>query len=88
MNQREIDAVVREADNNGDGTVDFEGEKFDHFKWTISNTPKSYTLYIYCTNGTADSVYGWSWDHVFLLFAEFVRMLSNCWEDLVYQADI
>ncbi|KAI7797061.1 calcium-binding protein 5a [Triplophysa rosa] len=24
MNQREIDAVVREADNNGDGTVDFE----------------------------------------------------------------
>lgn len=32
MNQREIDAVVREADNNGDGTVDFEGEKFDHFK--------------------------------------------------------
>lgn len=32
MNQREIDAVVREADNNGDGTVDFEGEKFDIFK--------------------------------------------------------
>lgn len=27
MNHREIDAVVREADNNGDGTVDFEGEK-------------------------------------------------------------
>ncbi|XP_051770121.1 calcium-binding protein 5a [Ctenopharyngodon idella] len=24
MNHREIDAVVREADNNGDGTVDFE----------------------------------------------------------------
>ncbi|NP_956992.1 calcium-binding protein 5a isoform X1 [Danio rerio] len=24
MNRREIDAVVREADNNGDGTVDFE----------------------------------------------------------------
>ncbi|KAL0984498.1 hypothetical protein UPYG_G00142280 [Umbra pygmaea] len=27
MSRREIDAVVREADNNGDGTVDFEGEK-------------------------------------------------------------
>lgn len=27
MNHREIDAVVQEADNNGDGTVDFEGEK-------------------------------------------------------------
>lgn len=26
MNHREIEAVVREADNNGDGTVDFEGE--------------------------------------------------------------
>ncbi|KAL7857321.1 hypothetical protein SRHO_G00162200 [Serrasalmus rhombeus] len=25
MNHREIDAVVKEADNNGDGTVDFEG---------------------------------------------------------------
>ncbi|KAA0725450.1 Calcium-binding protein 5 [Triplophysa tibetana] len=24
MNEKEIDAVVREADNNGDGTVDFE----------------------------------------------------------------
>lgn len=25
--EKEINAVVREADNNGDGTVDFEGEK-------------------------------------------------------------
>lgn len=25
-NKSEIDAVVREADDNGDGTVDFEGE--------------------------------------------------------------
>lgn len=25
--KNEIDAVVREADNNGDGTVDFEGER-------------------------------------------------------------
>lgn len=24
--RKEIEAVVREADNNGDGTVDFEGE--------------------------------------------------------------
>lgn len=24
--KNEIDAVVKEADNNGDGTVDFEGE--------------------------------------------------------------
>ena len=24
--KHEIDAVVKEADNNGDGTVDFEGE--------------------------------------------------------------
>lgn len=28
--KREIDAVVREADNNGDGTVDFEGETHTH----------------------------------------------------------
>lgn len=27
MNRREIDAIVKEADNNGDGTVDFEGAK-------------------------------------------------------------
>lgn len=26
-NKAEIDAVVREADANGDGTVDFEGEE-------------------------------------------------------------
>lgn len=25
MSQREIDAIVKEADDNGDGTVDFEG---------------------------------------------------------------
>lgn len=25
MNRREIDAIVKEADDNGDGTVDFEG---------------------------------------------------------------
>lgn len=28
--KNEIDAVVKEADNNGDGTVDFEGEKQRH----------------------------------------------------------
>lgn len=28
--KKEIDAVVREADNNGDGTVDFEGELQKH----------------------------------------------------------
>lgn len=27
-NRKEIEAVVREADNNGDGTVDFEGDSF------------------------------------------------------------
>lgn len=27
MNRREIDAIVKEADDNGDGTVDFEGTK-------------------------------------------------------------
>lgn len=27
MNRREIDAIVKEADDNGDGTVDFEGAK-------------------------------------------------------------
>lgn len=26
-NKTEIDAVVREADGNGDGTVDFEGKR-------------------------------------------------------------
>lgn len=25
MSSREIDAIVKEADDNGDGTVDFEG---------------------------------------------------------------
>lgn len=25
MSQKEIDAIVKEADDNGDGTVDFEG---------------------------------------------------------------
>lgn len=25
MSRREIDAIVQEADDNGDGTVDFEG---------------------------------------------------------------
>lgn len=25
MSRREIDAIVKEADDNGDGTVDFEG---------------------------------------------------------------
>lgn len=28
-NRKEIEAVVREADNNGDGTVDFEGRKLN-----------------------------------------------------------
>ena len=27
MSRREIDAIVKEADDNGDGTVDFEGMK-------------------------------------------------------------
>lgn len=27
MSQREIDTIVKEADDNGDGTVDFEGKK-------------------------------------------------------------
>ena len=27
MSQREIDSIVKEADDNGDGTVDFEGKK-------------------------------------------------------------
>lgn len=26
-NKTEIDAIVRDADSNGDGTVDFEGER-------------------------------------------------------------
>lgn len=27
MSRREIDAIVKEADDNGDGTVDFEGNE-------------------------------------------------------------
>lgn len=27
MSRREIDAIVKEADDDGDGTVDFEGTK-------------------------------------------------------------
>lgn len=30
-NKKEIEAVVREADNNGDGTVDFEGKIDSYF---------------------------------------------------------
>lgn len=28
MNRRELDAMVKEVDDNGDGTVDFEGRYF------------------------------------------------------------
>lgn len=35
MSHREIDAVLREADNNGDGSVDFEGNNGNSA--TISN---------------------------------------------------
>lgn len=28
MSRREIDAIVKEADDNGDGTVDFEGTDY------------------------------------------------------------
>lgn len=30
MTRREIDAIVKEADDNGDGTVDFEGMSHPH----------------------------------------------------------
>lgn len=30
MSRREIDAIVKEADDNGDGTVDFEGMSRPH----------------------------------------------------------
>ncbi|KAJ8245872.1 hypothetical protein GJAV_G00261210 [Gymnothorax javanicus] len=52
MNQREIDAVVTEADNNGDGTVDFEAEPLtqglhavsvieDNPNWILNETEES-----------------------------------------------
>lgn len=34
MSRREIDAVVREADDNGDGTVDFEGVEREIYNMT------------------------------------------------------
>lgn len=40
-NKSEIEAVVREADDNGDGTVDFEGERRGH---KCRNTERSSTM--------------------------------------------
>lgn len=37
-NKSEIDALVRDADNNGDGTVDFEGERR---RYKCSSTERS-----------------------------------------------
>lgn len=37
MTRREIDAIVKEADDNGDGTVDFEGRTTSRgccLRWT------------------------------------------------------
>lgn len=45
--KREIEAVVREADNNGDGTVDFEGETQVH-KHTYTQH-KKYLIYTFAT---------------------------------------
>lgn len=47
-NKSEIDALVRDADNNGDGTVDFEGER-RRYKCSSTErssimTPKPWTL--------------------------------------------
>ena len=40
MNRREIDTIVKEADDNGDGTVDFEG-KWQTNKQNKQNKTKS-----------------------------------------------
>lgn len=44
--KNEIDAVVREADNNGDGTVDFEGEMHEGDEEVYTNKQK-------CKNGNS-----------------------------------
>lgn len=70
MNRREIDAIVKEADDNGDGTVDFEGANFlymcsDKYIRLDNNLQQT------CTLGKCNQGF-------FLFFlAEFVRMMSR-----------
>lgn len=51
MNRREIDAIVKEADDNGDGTVDFEGRNFIIYMWSDK--------YIRSDNNLASNIYLW-----------------------------
>lgn len=62
MSPKEIDAVVKEVDDNGDGTVDFEGaNNIQHKKYHFEKK-KVLLLDHFC----------------FLFFAEFVKMMSSC----------
>lgn len=71
MNRREIDAIVKEADDNGDGTVDFEG----------TNCPSNTSTKHWCKLKLVEALMRTRPESGKLIkllsSAEFVRMMSH-----------